>query len=265
MFKKALVVVLGLVLLVGLLFGRSAWSYVTHTVSEIRESVKGNVPVEFELKRAKKEISKIDGDIRDAMHEIAMEETQVEKLARDIERKDQQLAADLSDIQTLKVHLESGEKYYVAKGRSYSASQVEADLSRRFARYKIEKETLDKIRMVFDARERGLNAAKDKLEAMRAAKKQLEVEVANLEAEKKMIDVAKTSSEFDFDDSRISEVRKSLEEIRTRLEVDRKLADADVHYPERIPVGEEAASDDIVEEIDAYFNADEDSYVESSR
>jgi peptidoglycan hydrolase CwlO-like protein len=266
MLKKALVVVLGLVLLVGLLFGRSAWSYVTATVSELRDSVKSNVPVEFELKRAKKEISKIDEDVREAMHEIAKEEVQVEKLAKQIDKKEQVLAKAKSDIMTLTAHLESGEKYYVAKGSSYSRSKVEADLSRRFERFKTEEETLGKLRMIYEARERGLNAAHDKLEAMRSAQKQLEVEVANLEAEQKMIEVAKASSEFDFDDSRLSSVRNSLDEIRTRLEVDRKLADADVYYPDEIPVGEEAAgSGSILEEINAHFNPEDDSYVDSAR
>lgn len=264
MVKKALVVVLGLVLLVGLLFGRSAWSYVSATVSEIRDSVKGNVPVEFELKRAKKEIAAIDGDIREAMHEIAMEETQVEKLAGQVEQKDVHLAKSYSDIQTLRAHLESGESYYVAKGRNYSTSQVEADLTRRFARYKTENETLDKLTKILDARERGLDAAKEKLEALRGAKRQLEVEVANLEAELKMLEVAKSSSELVVDDSRLSDARKSLDEIRTRLEVERKLVDADVYYPDQIPVGEEAASGNIVEEIDAYFNADSAAYAESA-
>lgn len=266
MLKKALVVVVGLVLLVALLFGRSGWSYLTATVSEFRDSVKSNVPVEFELKRAKKEISKIDGDIREAMHEIAMEEVQVEKLAKQIDTKEQLLAKAKSDIMTLTAHLESGEKYYVAKGSSYSRSKVEADLTRRFERFKTEEATLETLRMVHQARERGLNAAHDKLEAMRSAQKQLEVEVANLEAEQKMIEVAKASSEFDFDDSRLSNLRNSLDEIRTRLEVDRKLANADDYYPDQIPVGEEAAgSDNILEEINSHFNPEDDSYVESAR
>jgi peptidoglycan hydrolase CwlO-like protein len=266
MLKKALVVVLGLVLLVGLLFGRSAWSYVSATVSEIRDSVKNNVPVEFELKRAKKEIGKIDGDIREEMHKIAKEEVEVEKLAKQIDTKEQQLAKAKSDIMTLTAHLESGEKYYVTKGRSYSGSQVEADLTRRFERFKTEEGTLEKLHMIHEARERRVNAAHDKLEAMRSAQKQMEVEVANLEAELKMLEVAKATSELDLDDSRLSNLRGSLDEIRTRLEVDKKLANADDYYPDQIPVGEEAAgSGNILEEINSHFNPEDDSYVGSAR
>ena len=44
-------------------------------------------------------------------------------------------------------------------------------------------------------------------------------EVENLEAQMKMVEVAQTASEFNFDDSQLSRTRKLLDDIRTRVEV----------------------------------------------
>ena len=46
-------------LLLALLFGSDATSYVTTSVASVRDSVKNSVPVEFELERARQQISDI--------------------------------------------------------------------------------------------------------------------------------------------------------------------------------------------------------------
>ena len=60
--------------------------------------------------------------------------------------------------------------------------------------------TLGKLTQVLAARDRGLDAGREKLKAMQAAKSQLEVDVANMEARLEMVKVAQSTSEFNFDD-----------------------------------------------------------------
>ena len=265
MLKKTLVVGLGCFLVLALLFGRSGWSYITTSVSEIRESVKGSVPIEFELKRAKKQIRDLQPEIRDAMHEIAKAEVDVEKLAREVQKSEGQLSVAKSNIMRLKTHLDSGDKYFVSHGEKYDNHKVEQDLSRRFERFKVKEATTKKLQTLLTARQKSLTAARDKLDTMQAEVQQLEAEVANLEAEHQVIEVAKASSEFNFDDSDWSHARRTLDEIRTRLEVEKKLANADVHYADEIPLDESMSSGDISEEIDAYFNPADEDYVSSAR
>jgi hypothetical protein len=111
---------------------------------------------------------------------------------------------------------------------------------------------VDKLRKILNARERGLVAAQDKLKAMRAAQRQLEVDVENLEARLKMVEVAQTSSDFNFDDSHLSRTKELIAEIATRIDVAEKLVNADEQYPDQIPL-EEPVSGDILEEVTLHF------------
>ena len=91
--------------------------------------------------------------------------------------------------------------------RATPRKQVETDLTRRFEQFKVKEATLGKLRQVLAARERGLVAGREKLKAMQAAKGQLEVDVANLDARLEMVKVAQSTSEFNFDDSRLSRTK----------------------------------------------------------
>ena len=53
-------------LLLFLLFGSDALSYVSTSISKVHNSVKGSVPVDFELERARNEVEKITPEIAEA-------------------------------------------------------------------------------------------------------------------------------------------------------------------------------------------------------
>ena len=64
MIKKTLVAVGGLSLLMVLFFGRDAVSYVRTSFGWVRDSVKSQVPVEFEIERARRMVKNLVPDIR---------------------------------------------------------------------------------------------------------------------------------------------------------------------------------------------------------
>src|SRR4029079_13430960 len=109
--------------------------------------------------------------------------------------------------------LKRGDSTFFYCGRSFSPKQVENDLTRRFEQYKVKEATLGKLTQVLSARDKGLEAGREKLKAMQAAKGQLEVDVANLEARQEMVKVAQTTSEFNFDDSRLARTKQLIKDI----------------------------------------------------
>jgi hypothetical protein len=127
--------------------------------------------------------------------------------------------------------------------------QVETDLTSRFERYQTKDATLQKLGKIVDIRGRGLAAAQEKLKAMIAAKRQLEVEVENLEARLKMVEVAKASSEFNIDDSQLSRTRQLLSDIESRIEVDAQLVNADDLVLDEIPLETPAENVKILDRI----------------
>jgi hypothetical protein len=255
MVKKGIVLGTAAMVLVGLLFGREGYSHVKTSLGWVRQSVRDSVPVDYELSRARQMIKDLDPEIHRNMHLIAKEEVEVKNLREQLGDAEKQLVKNRSDIERLTSDLKHGNSKFVYCGRTYSSKQVENDLTRRFEQYKVKEATLGKLTQVLAARDRGLEAGRDKLKAMQAAKGQLEVDVANLEARLEMVKVAQSTSEFNFDDSRLSRTRELVRDIGARIDVAEKLVNSETSYPGQISLDEEEEGADITEQITAYFES----------
>ena len=172
-------------------------------------------------------IKDLDPEIHRNMHLIAKEEVEVKHLRDQMAGAEVQLAKNRSDIERLTTDVQRGESNFVYCSKTYTKKQVENDLTRRFEQYKVKEATLEKLTQVLAAREQGLEAGREKLKAMQAAKGQLEVDVANLDARLEMVKVAQSTSEFNFDDSRLSRTKDLVKDISTRIDVAEKLVSAD--------------------------------------
>ncbi|HLA84529.1 MAG TPA: hypothetical protein VJL29_07025 [Thermoguttaceae bacterium] len=252
MIKKMLLIGGGTAAVVAVCFGGTALSYLRTSASYVSESVQNAVPIEFQIDRARQMIADLDPVVRSNMHVIAKEEAELERLEKQVNESESRSETEREQIITLKSHLTSGKNAFHFAGRSYSKEQVRVDLANRFKRFKTGKDTLESLHRVCEARRRSLDAAREKLEGMRSAKRQLLVEVENLEAQRQMVDAAKTTADYRFDDSSLGRVKELIADLQIRLETERKLVDAEEYYPDEIPL-DETAPEDIVEQVTQYF------------
>jgi len=252
MIKKALFTVVGLGLTTIVLFGRDAASYVGTTYHRLTSSVKEAVPTEFQIDRAQAMVKDLEPEIRRSMHVIAKEEVALEGLNKQIASSEQKVEKDKSDILRLQADLGQNKDLYRYASRSYTSEQVKQDLARRFSRFKVTDETLSNLKGMRDARERNLDAAQQKLATMINARRKLEVEVENLRAKHKLVEVAQATSDYQFDESQLSRAKELIADIRTQLDVQAKLANADVNIEVEIPLDDTAPSD-ITDQVAEYF------------
>ena len=154
----------------------------------------------------------------------------------------------------LKADLTSGKNGFQYAGRSYTTDEVRSDLAHRFDRYKTGEGTLSSLREIRNARQKSLVAARQKLEGMLASKRQLQVEVENLEARVQMIAAAKSTSNYQFDDGRLGRVKELVANLRSRLDVAEKLVNAEVNYHDEIPL-DKATPENVVEQVTRHFAA----------
>jgi hypothetical protein len=255
MIKKAILVALGVGLTTAALFGRNAASYVSTTYHRLTCSVEEAVPVDFQIDRAKQMVRDLDPEIRRSMHVIAKEEVALEQLNTQIAGNQQKTNQDKQDILRLQSDLGQNKSVYHYASQTFTCEQVKEDLSRRFNRFKVADDTLGSMKQMRDAREKNLDAARQKLSAMINAKRKLEVDVENLEAKRKLVEVAQATSDYVFDDSQLARAKDLINDIRARLDVAAKLANADVNVPTEIPLNE-AAPADITDQVTQYFKLD---------
>jgi chromosome segregation ATPase len=252
MIKKTLITVLGLGLLVGFVFGRDAFSYLATSYSRMTGAVKDSVPIEFQIDRAREMVGNLEPEIRHAMHVIAKEEVELTNLQQQIGVGESRAEKSKGEILHLQADLQDGKNVYRYAGRSYSAEQVREDLARRFNRHKVADDTLVSLKGMRDAREKNLDAARQKLTAMISARQRLAVDIENLEAKRKLVEVAQASSDYVFDDSQLARAKELITDIRTRLDVAAKLASADVGVEVEIPLDEETTAD-VTDQVAEYF------------
>jgi phage shock protein A len=235
------------------LLGTSALSYVRTGVHSIRQEVKNQIPVEVEITRCRDMIRQIDPEIAHNLQTIAREEVEIERLQREVSTKKEKLATAKGQIMRLRADLTENKPHYVYASRKYSPDQVREDLTNRFEHFKSQETNVEQLDRMLIAREQKLQAARNNLDQMLAAKRQLEVELENLEARHTMVQVATTSSKLNLDVSQLSQTRELLEEIATRIDVAEKLAASEGIPMGAIPV-DEPVSSDVLEEIANYFD-----------
>ena len=252
MIKKMLAIGGGAALVGVLLVGRDAWSYLRTSAGYVTDAVQDAVPTEFQIDRARGMIQDLVPEVRKNMHVIAKEEVEVERLDEQIATDESRLGTEKEQLLRLKADLTSGNKTFQYAGRSYAADEVRSDLAHRFERYKTGETTLSSLKEIRNARQKSLVAARQKLEGMLASKRQLQVEVENLEARVQMIAAAKSTSNYQFDDGRLGRVKELVANLRSRLAVAEKLVNAEVYYHDEIPV-DKATPENIVEQVTRHF------------
>jgi len=253
MIKKALVIGGGVILAGVLVVGSNALSYLRTATGYVTDAAQEAVPIEFQIDRARGMIQDLVPEVRKNMHVIAKEEVEVQRLDEQIAAGRSKLDKEKEQILRLKADVASGEPVFTYVGRSYTAAEVRTDLANRFDRYKTSEATLASLREIRNARQKSMTAARGKLEGMLASRRQLQVEIENLEARLQMIAAAKATSDYQFDDSRLGRVKSLVSNLRTRLEVAEKLVNAEVYYHDEIPL-DETAPENIVEQVTEHFS-----------
>lgn len=260
MIKKAIVTTIAVALLGGFVFGRDLFSYAKTSATEVRRAVKREVPLDFEVQRARDIVEDLVPDIHDHMHLIATDQVEVERFRRDIARKEAGLARQEKAILALNDDLKTGNGTFSYASRTYTSDEVRRDLKERWDRFKTAQETLDRDRRILTHREKSLRANEERLDKMLLQKKELEVKVEQLTARLnslRALQAAEASSAIDIDNSQLSRAEKLIAELNKQLDIKEKVLDARGKFNGLIPVEtEEVVPENLTEEIDDYFHGD---------
>ena len=105
---------------------------------------------------------------------------------------------------------------------------------------------------MMSARQQSLAAAREKMSGMLSIKKQLEVEIEQLDSRHKMVEAAQTTSNLCLDDGRLSRTKQLIVDLKSRLDVSERLVAAEGKHLDEIPL-DVASPEDIVEQVTNYF------------
>lgn len=238
------------------LFGENAFNYVSTMATSVKDGVRGQIPIEFELKRAEGLIRDIGPQIHQCKLDVARQEVQMENLMDDIDRLGREVARGERKLKAGADLLAAGngKAAFELAGGIYSRERVEIDLERTFETFKNNSQILQSKKALVDRQGRAVAAARTKLDSVRAEEARLKDLIGQLKTQKVQIDAMRASSEsFELDDSALGQAKKVLTEVKERLDVAQRMLQDELFFEEGIQGESRAPRRNIVKEIQQHF------------
>lgn len=252
MAKIGAITVAGVCVVGGLIFGADVVSYATSSARSVKAAVKGSVPVEFELKRARDLLDDIIPEMQANIRLIAQEEVEVAGIEADIAEQEKSIGGERLAVGKLRGALGTDQVRISFAGRQYSRGQVKEELARRFDRLKEAEVVLAGKQRLLTVREQSLNAAMAMLDRTRSQKAGLATQIEGLEAQYRLVKANAVGSQFQVDHSKLAQTEKLIREIRKRLDVAERVLAHEARFVEPIPV-DTISEKDLIAQVDEHL------------
>lgn len=234
-------------------FGDECASYFSTASKMMSERVGDTIPVSFEIERARTMVSRLNPDIKRNLVVIAKEEVGVAEIKKEIAQYQSRIERQRQDLTKLRDHVKQGYEIKVG-GRVATKGEVDEELRRQLDRLKLGESTLNAKHDLLASRQTSLASAKSKLEVMLNAKRDLEVQIENLESRMRTVESEAIANKIHFDDSNVDKCQSLVDSLRIRLQVSEKLAVTNgvlEDYHSKLTLGEER---DVMSEIDSHLS-----------
>ena len=252
--KRSVIVVAGVSLVGGMLFGKDVVSYVRSSAKSVRTVVKDSVPIEFELRRARDLLDEIIPEMHANVRLIAQEEVEVAALNVDIARSGDSMKEEELRIAKLRGALAEPKAQYCFAGREFPRSYVKEDLANRFERFKESELVFAGKKRLLVSRENSLHAAMQVLEQTRSRKRMLRDKIESLASQHRLVKAASVGSNIQVDNSKLAQTEKLITQIKKRLDVAERILAHESQFVQAIPV-DAVVEEDLLTQVDDYFQS----------
>jgi peptidoglycan hydrolase CwlO-like protein len=237
----------------GLIFGSDLASYIRSSGRSISSAVKDNVPIEFELRRARDLLDDILPEMQANIRAIAEQEVEIASLKAEIADGSKALAEQKGKVAKVRDCLATPGDSFSVGHVIYTRDELKEDLARRFERTKEAEMVLSGKQRLLSNREKSLQAALGMFERTRSQRAQLESQIAALESQHKMVQMASVGSSVQVDHSKLAQTEKLISEIKKQLDVAERVLAHKAKFVDSIPVETTVNEKDLLSEVDAYL------------
>jgi len=258
MLKKALIGV-GLLVVLGVIAWQTeAGSYICTAFKEGKAFCKKQVPVKFEIKRAKDMLANLEKLDDKLISALATEMVNKKKLEREVSEGDVALASARDD---LRARNEQFKTYAVSEKSSVQRETIAIDLERRFKRFKTMEQTLKTKKELLAQHDERVNAVKEQRDGLKAQRADLGSRVEGLETQVALLEAAEARSRHRIDDSQLTELNR-VKELVDGLEERIEKSMTELQLREDIKASQPTASPSfssstsgLAQEIDSYLSS----------
>jgi hypothetical protein len=217
--KYGVIAVAGAALIGGVVFGRDLLSYVTSGSRQIRSAVKDNVPIEFELARARDLVDDIVPEMQANVRLVAQQEVEIATLRDEIKSARASLDGERGKLTRLRQCLASDDVSFSLGDITYSRDEVMRELARKLDLVREAEVVFSGKERLLQNRQKSLVAAIQVLDRTRAQKSLLEGQIASLESQHRLIQAAGVGSGTQIDTSKLAQTQQLINDIKKHLDV----------------------------------------------
>ncbi|MGH7180198.1 MAG: hypothetical protein ACREJC_22660 [Tepidisphaeraceae bacterium] len=240
----------GVALIGGVVFGRELCSYATSSVRSMRAAVKQNVPVDFQLRRARDLVDDIVPEMQANVRIIAQQEVEIAALKEDIARSNKSMVEERTRLARLRDGLGSTNVSFTFNSITYTRDQLKEDLARRFDQIKEAEVILSGKQRLLENRQKSLAAAAQTLERTRSQKSLLESQIAALESQNQLVKAEAIGSGVQIDNSKLAQTEKLIAEVKKQLDVAERVLAHESRFVQPIQI-------DVIDEKDLTSQVDD--------
>lgn len=218
----------------------SSWSYLKTLFRMTGNTVRQNIPLDFEIERLGTLINDAQKELRQHEQAVARMEVEIEYLQNEVSKTRVDVERAKSELRKLREYLSaassSQDGTVVIGEKSYTKKQVEADIRRRLQRLEFLESQLTTKQTALEKRQQALEQAKNAVEASRLAIEKLALQQQNLKEMKRLQDMQPEGTTFTVDASKLQEAHKLAQEIEIELRTRQKQREQMLNTGGEIPV-----------------------------
>ncbi len=212
------------------------------------------IPIEFELRRARDLLEDIIPEMHANIGLIAREEVEVAALKNEVSEGEKSVIDQWSRIAQLRDYLKSSDKVFNFRDKQFSRQQVKDDLSWRFDRFKESELVLASKKKLLATRQTVLQSSMELLEKTKGRKCLLASKIENLETQHRLLQASAVESGIHVDNSKLAKTEKLINDVKKRLTVAERVLAHENLFIQTIPF-EEVTETELTGQIDRYFSA----------
>lgn len=238
-----------------LCFGTAFPSYARTVFSSVRETVVGQIPVELELKRAEGLIRQIDPQIDSCKRDLANAEVELERLQASVVQLERVVDGEEKKLKV-------GARLLTSDGPAEAQlavdlgtrRRVQVDLQRTKDSFVNNQAILKAKRALIERQAKAVDAAKQRLVAVRNEREALEDQVRALKTQQQQVEaLAANSQRFDLDSTALSQAKEVIATVKKRLDVAQRMLENDMVAEDPVAVAVDERN--VLREIEELFAA----------
>ena len=206
-------------LLVALFGGDLVWSYWQGVQGLARDSLRDATSITFDLQRLHQAIEDL-GSVQQKNRQTAAKlDVEIEILAEDTKKIVDNQRFAKAEMRELREALSSDQEMILVDDHKYARKTIEADLLRRLEAYSLNERQLEAREDLLAERRQMLARVIACVRESEHEQKVLADQADALTAELRLLEVAQSTGDFEFDQPSFEQARKLKAEIQKRLEI----------------------------------------------